>query len=298
MRTRAARRQAPGRLARAPWLGAGVLLALVGCASEPTTLSFSEDGGAADAGPVEPDGEPQKGPFDITIASSPPIDVTGAVLWLDPNFGIAHAGAEARTWTDRSGFGLVLERPPVDQAGPTLDRLGGQGALRFGGGARLVLSHAVDETARAALTLGGDGFLLAMVVQADADRAATVFTLTPEDPAAGGARLQLTPVRFTLDQAGQQTIIEAPGALQPGVPHLVIVSSLGGMLSLRIDGQTVATHDVPAASLPFESPAVGGAGAPALGLEGLLGDVVLVAGPGVASATDPLELYLGKKYGL
>jgi hypothetical protein len=294
---RSARDVGPGSARRRGGLCLWLALAAVGCGSEQMSLTFTDDGGVPDPGPGGPDAEPQKGPFDITIASSPPIDVTGAVLWLDPNFGIAHAEAEARTWTDRAGFGLVLERPPVDQNGPTLARLGGQGALRFAGGARLVLSNAIDETGRAALTVGGDGFLIALVVQSDADRSATVFTLTPDAPAAGAARLQLTPVRFTLDQAGHQTVIEAPQALLPGTPHLVIVSSLNGILTLRIDGATVAQTDLPAAPLPFESPAVGGAGAPAMGLDGLLGDVVLVVGPGVSSATDPLELYLRHKYG-
>jgi hypothetical protein len=268
-----------------------LILALIGCANGPESIAFTGDGGVGDPGTSHP----QQGPFDITIASSPPIDVAGAVLWLDPNFGIAHAEADARTWTDRSGHGLVLVRPPAEQDGPTLDRLAGQAVLRFAGSAQLVLTDVIDASSRAALTLGTDGFVIAVVVQPVDDRPATLFTLTPDDPGAGGARLELGPLRFTFDQGGQRTSLEAPQPLAPGVPHLVSVSSEGGRLDLRVDGEMVAARELDYAALPFESPALG---APSMGFAGLLGDVVLVAGPSAASASTPLEQYLDKKYGL
>src|SRR5204863_5945633 len=99
-----------------------------------------------DAGPA--------GPFDITIASSPPIELGGTVLWLDANFGVARDGAQVRAWTDRSGVGLVFERDGASDPGPTSDRLAGQGALRFAGHARMGLSGTVEPPARAALTIG------------------------------------------------------------------------------------------------------------------------------------------------
>jgi hypothetical protein len=296
---------------RARWLS---VLATVGCGGTTAPDVFAPDAGA-DA--LAPDGEPT-GPFDSTIASSPPIELPGTVLWLDGNFGVARASAEVRAWTDRSGFGHVFEREAVGDPTPAPDRLANQGALRFGGHSRMVLSKATDEKGRAALTIGSQDFLIALVLRRDPGRPSEVlFALSPwidplSVPAPDAALyLQLEPtLQLGLFGRGHAEggRLEAPGLIEAGKPHLVLISSQGPMLTARIDGRDVASKplgrlggeraDGKPLELPFLPPFVGEWDFDLPGLTGLVGEVVMVVGPGVPAATEPLELYLRKKYGI
>jgi hypothetical protein len=278
-----------------------MLAALAGCQGTAQSVVFTFDGGSA----ADPDAAPQNGPFDITIASAPPIDVTGGVLWLDPKFGIAHTGPEVRAWTDRSGLGLVLARPDGDPGSVTVDQLSDKEAVRFDGRANLTLASTMDPSARAALTIGRANFLIAVVIAEPAGRApSTLFALAPDGGGAGAARIELDPLRFVLDQGDYQTVLAAPEQPSPDQPHLVMVTAEGPWINLSVDGVIVAErplgrllHEsntgVPV-ELPFENPVLAGPGG---GFAGVVGDVVLVVGPGVESSSVPVEAYLRKKYG-
>src|SRR5688572_30897652 len=98
------------------WTARLGLLLVAACGGNATPGGPNETTMVPDAGPA--------GPFDITIASSPPIELPGTVLWLDANFGVARDGAQVRAWTDRSGLGHIFET--AGEAGPTSDRLAGQ----------------------------------------------------------------------------------------------------------------------------------------------------------------------------
>src|SRR4051794_38093842 len=158
--------------------GAGwaLVLLVLACGSnaQPTSPSNAP---TSDAGPA--------GPFDITIASSPPIDLPGTVLWLDADYGVAREGAQVRAWTDRSGHGHVFEREAAADPSPSADRLAGHGALRFGGHARMVLAQTIEDQARSALTLGDQDFLIALVLRREGVATQpTFFALAPPDPTA------------------------------------------------------------------------------------------------------------------
>jgi hypothetical protein len=282
---------------------AGWLLALaaLGCSGGGMPAS-PNNAPTTDAGP--------SGPFDITIASSPPIDLPGTVLWLDADYGVAREGTQVRAWTDRSGHGHVVERQPVSDPGPSADRLAGHGALRFGGHARLVLSETIEDQAREALTIGDQDFLIALVLRQDGPPPSAFFALAPREPADSSsmALLSLQPaLELVLASGATRTVVGTTAALAAG-PHLVVVVSQGPKLTVRLDGQEVGTRpfgrlagekmDGTLLSLPFLVPFVGACDLDLPGLSGLIGDVVVVAGDGVASATAPLEDYLKKKYGL
>jgi hypothetical protein len=286
--------------------GAGwaLVLLVLACGSnaQPTSPSNAP---TTDAGPA--------GPFDITIASSPPIDLPGTVLWLDADFGVAREGAQVRAWTDRSGHGHVLEREATTDPGPTADRLAGHGALRFGGHARMVLAADIEEQARAALTLGDQDFLIALVLRKEGGAADPIFfALAPQalGAAAGPpmALLSLQPaLQFTLDAGGSRSTVATTAGLDGG-PRLLVVTGQGPRLTVRIDGQQVGDRpfgrltgermDGTMVSLPFLAPFVGAWDFDLPGWSGLIGDVVVVAGPGIGDAIAPLEDYLKKKYGL
>jgi hypothetical protein len=235
-----------------------------------------------DAGPT--------GPFDITIASSPPIELSGTVLWLDANFGVARDATQVRAWTDRSGLGLVFEREGAGDPGPTNDRLAGQGALRFAGHARMGLSGTVEAPARAALTIGPQDFLIALVLRRDAPGPeATLFALAaPETPTPLASLQVKSALQFTLGPATVTTSATLEGV------HLVVAARQGGALRVRVDGQEVGSSTLATPpELPFLAPFVGGEG-----FAGLVGDVVMVVGETVEAAAEPLEAYLRQKYGL
>jgi hypothetical protein len=288
-------RSRKGIVASAAWLALSG-----GCAGDVNPDALDPASSATDPGH-------QTGPFDISIASSPPIAVPAA-LWLDANYGIAHDGTEARAWTDRSGFGLVFQGDQSASA-PTLERLAGQGALRFAGRARLALSPDTDPRGRAALTIGTRDFLLALVLRRDEGAGMSVaFTLAPDASGGRACWLALAPTpRFALaDGRGTNTVVGA-GALVAGEPHLVVVTSVGGALALRIDGAEVATQEQgrlvggkdggAPVELPYLVPRLGGDDQHD-GLTGVVGDVVLLAGPSVADDLAPIEKYLREKYHL
>jgi hypothetical protein len=287
------------RFSRGGWIARLLLvLASLGCGSS--------SGPRADANPESG----PAGPFDITIASAPPIELPGTVLWLDANFGIAHAGAEVRAWTDRSGLGLVFEAQMRKEAAtaPAVDRLGDHGAVLFGGHARMTLNQAIDEKARAALTIGAQDFLVALVVRRDPGLTTPIlFALSPLDFTSPGASLlRLTPtLAFTL--AGGPPL-ESTALLPEGQPTVIVLVSQGPALALRINGLVVATSPfgrladqrdgAPPLDLPFLVPYVGGWDFGLQGLTGAIGEAVLVVGPTVEGALAPLEAYLAQKYGL
>lgn len=277
------------------------------------------EGPAADAGAdvlLDEAGNPV-GPNDIVIAGGPPIDLPGTALWLDGNFGLARAGEQVRAWTDRSGHAHVFERAAAADPGVTAGRLGDHGALHFDGQARLVLSPASDGEGRAALTIAEQDFLLALVVQDEgSQQPAALLALSPWDeanppaPGAGPAwLLELAEgLRFSLvGAAGDTDRLEGP-APRAGQAHVVLVTAQGPTTTVRLDGDTVATHPNgrlrgqqaggARLALPFLPVHVGGLGAGQAGLTGLIAEVVLVIGPGVETAVAPLELYLRDKYGL
>jgi hypothetical protein len=288
------------RTCREGWV---VALLVLACSSAPQPNS-ANNAPTTDAGP--------SGPFDITIASSPPIDLPGTVLWLDADYGVARESAQVRAWTDRSGHGHVLEREAIDDAGPTTDRLAGHGALRFAGHSRMVLARTIEDQARTALTIGDQDFLIALVLRKDGGGPApTFFALAPPDLTATAApttALSLQPnLQFTLTADGSTSTAMTPAGLDGG-PRLVVVTSVGPRLVVRVDGQEVGMRpfgrlagermDGVPLTLPFLAPFVGGWDLDVAGWSGLVGDVVVVAGPGVDEATAAVEEYLKKKYGL
>jgi len=280
--------------------GAGWVLVLWALGCSGTTLAPS---GASDGGPT--------GPFDITIASSPPIDLPGTALWLDADYGVAREGAQVRAWTDRSGHGHVVEREAPSDPGPTTDLLAGHRAVRFAGHARMVLSRTIEDQARAALTIADRDFAIALVLRKDgAPATPTFFALAPPEIATVGptALLSLQPtLQFILVAGGAQSVVTTAANLDGG-PHLVVASSVGPRLAVRVDGQEAGMRpfgrlqgekmDGTPVSLPFLTPFVGEWNFDLPGLSGLVGDVVVVTGPGAAGAVAPLEDYLKKKYGL
>jgi len=261
---------------------------------------------AGDAGP--------SGPFDITIASSPPIELPGVALWLDADFGVARDGAQVRAWTDRSGHGHVLLREATTDPGPGTEHLAGHGALRFGGHSRMVLAESIEEQARAALTIGDEDFLVALVVRKDGGAAnPTFFALAPSPAGSDGdtprALVSLEPMlTFTLAEGGARSAVPTRAALDGAAPRLVVVASVGPRLLARLDGQEVGTRpfgrlegermDGAPVELPFLSAFVGAWDFALPGWSGLVGDVVVLTGPGVEGAIEPLEAYLKQKYGL
>jgi hypothetical protein len=285
--------------------GAGwvLVLGVLGCTGEASPASPS-NAPAADAGP--------SGPFDITIASSPPIDLPGTALWLDADYGVAREGSQVRAWTDRSGHGHVVEREAVSDPGPTADRLSGHGALRFAGHSRMVLSKSIEDQARAALTIGDQDFVIALVVRKDAGEAAPAFfALAPPEIGTDDssmALLSLQPaLQFVLAGGGALGAVTTAATLDGG-PHLVVAVGEGPRLVVRVDGQEAGMRpfgrlqgekmDGALLSLPFLAPFVGTWDLDEPGWNGLVGDVVVVAGPAVEGAIAPLEDYLKKKYGL
>jgi hypothetical protein len=262
----------------APW---GLLL-LAACSGTSAPGGPTGTTMVPDAGPA--------GPFDITIASSPPIELPGTVLWLDANFGVARDAAQVRAWTDRSGLGLIFEREGTGDPGPTGDRLSGHGALHFGGHARMTLSGTVEPPARAALTLGAQDFLIALLLRRDAGGPDPIlFALVAPEVASPLVLLQVkSTLEFTLGPATVTTSATLEGV------HLVVAARQGGALRVRVDGQEVGSSALATPpELPFLIPAVGGEG-----FAGVIGDVVVVAGEGVEAAAEPLEAYLRQKYGL
>jgi len=237
------------------------------------------------------------GPFDITIASSPPIELPGTVLWLDGDFGVARDGVQVRAWTDRSGLGHVFEREAISDSDPTSDRLAGHGALRFGGHARLALSRTVEDRARAALTLGTQDFLIAMVLRRDGGGPQpTLLALAELQAASPVALLQLNPtLQFVL--AGDAPL-STPATLEGARPQLVVVLRRGELLAVRVDGVEAGSATTVPADLPFLVPYVGGWALEMAGFGGLVGEVVMVAGLAVEANLAPLEDYLRQKYGL
>ena len=162
---------------------AGLLLSLA-CSGTPMPGGSTGTTTVPDAGPA--------GPFDITIASSPPIELPGVALWLDADFGVARDGTQVRAWTDRSGLGHVFEAS--GDPGPTKDHLAGHGALRFGGQSRMGLTSALEDQARAALTLGAQDFLVALVVRREGGGPEpTLFALDAPEATTPAAALELKP---------------------------------------------------------------------------------------------------------
>jgi hypothetical protein len=279
-----------------------VTLMVLGCSSSPQTAS-PNNASPTDAGAA--------GPFDITIASSPPIDLPGTVLWLDADYGVAREGAQVRAWTDRSGHGHVFEREAVADPSPSADRLAGHGALRFGGHARMVLAQTIEDQARSALTLGDQDFLIALVLRREGVATQpTFFALAPPDPTATApmALLSLEPaLQFSLIGESSRSTVMTAASLDGG-PRLLVVTSVGPRLAVRVDGQEAGMRpfgrlagermDGAPLSLPFLAPFVGAWDLDLAGWSGLIGDVVVVAGPGVEAAVPPLEEYLRHKYGL
>jgi hypothetical protein len=263
-------------------------------------LAAACSGKGGPGGPNEttmvPDSGPA-GPFDITIASSPPIELPGTVLWLDADFGVARDGAQVRAWTDRSGLGHVVEREAVGDPGPTSDRLAGHGAVRFGGHVRMGLSRTVEDRARAALTIGAQDFLIALVLRHDGGGPEpTLFALAAPEAASPVVRLQLAPtLQFVLGEAAP---LDTPATLDGARPRLVVALRQGGVLVVRVDGVEVGNAPAAAAELPFLVPFVGGWALEPNGFAGLVGDVVMVAGPAVEADVAPLEAYLQQKYGI
>ena len=251
--------------------------------------SGSSPGGSTGTTTV-PDAGPA-GPFDIAIASSPPIELGGTVLWLDANFGVARDGAQVRAWTDRSGLGHVFERDGAGDPGPTADRLAGHGALRFAGHSGMALAGTVEPPAHAALTIGARDFLLALVLHREpGGPGARLFALSAPEAPAPEALLQLQP---TLEFRLGEKLVTAPATLDGLQTRLVVVVRQGGTLRVRIDGEEVGSAPAEPAELPFLVPSVGGEG-----FTGLVGEVVLVVGETVEAAGEPLEAYLRQKYGL
>jgi hypothetical protein len=173
----------------------------------------------------------------------------------------------------------------------------------------MVLSETIEDQAREALTIADHDFLIAMVLRQDAPTSSTFFALAPREPADSSAMtlLSLQPaLELVLASAGARTVIDTTATPSAG-PHLVVVLSQGPRLVVRLDGQEIGMRpfgrlagekmDGTLLSLPFLIPFVGAWDLDLPGLSGLVGDVVVVAGDGVAAATAPLEDYLKKKYG-
>lgn len=276
----------------------------VGCSSSPQPIRPNATP-TPDAGP--------SGPFDITIASSPPIELAGVALWLDADYGVARDGAQVRAWTDRSGHGHVLVPESNGDGDPGSERLAGHGALRFGGGSRMVLAAATEEQARAALTIGDQDFLIALVVRKDGGRPdPTFFALAPYPVTAdfeAMAAVSLDPaLAFTVSRHGSASGVHTRANLDGGKPRLVVVASIGPRLVARLDGYEIGMRplgrlegermDGAPIALPYLAPFVGEWDFDIPGWTGLVGDVVVVTGPGVEGAIEPLEGYLKQKYGL
>jgi hypothetical protein len=271
-------------------LTGGVVPVALGLAMFALACSAPGGPGGPTGTTMVPDSGPA-GPFDITIASTPPIELPGTVLWLDADFGVARDGAQVRAWTDRSGFGHIFQREAAGDPGPTTERLAGHGALHFGGHARMALSGAVEERARAALTIGSQDFLIALVVRPDRAGDSTLFALAAPEAQAPVAMLRLQPVGFVLGESAVTTSTSLDGL------RLVVVTRRAGTLVVRVDGQDVGAAEDRPLELPFLAPFVGGWDLGA-GFGGGIGDVVMVVGPELEGAVVPLEGYLRQKYGL
>jgi hypothetical protein len=253
---------------------------------------------------------------ETTTADAPPLpfEIPGLAVWLDGDYGVTSSGHGIDSWLDRSPQRHLFAGQTPFGAWPAPASLRGHGAVRFDGRNRIISERDPTEPQADSLTLGGAGFLMAMVFQADASPAESMVLAAVTGPwsdtapnanvpaPSGSAPLFLflepTGVGATI---GRQNVV-ANAPVDFTAPHLLEVGVADDRISLRVDGHEVASEacapSCATTDFKFAPVFAGNWDFDLRGLEGVVGELVLVKGAAAPAVAAAIEGYLTGKYGL
>lgn len=308
-------------LGSAPGLGCGA----ASNARGQDATSGVADAAAGTAGDVTPR---DVGTTDGTIADSArsdvatsdalqiPVAIPGLAVWLDGDQGVTAPGGALATWLDRSPqrHTFLAQSPGSADELPKFALLDGHGAIRFDGHNRIVSERAPSAPQAESLTLGGDGFLVAMVFELDEAPAIPEVLLALSgpwfDPLSPGIPppSNLAPMFVTIEQTGLSALIAGRTfffveSVDFTAPHLLVLAVTDDRISIQLDGraaqdQICAPAPCVRAGLAYAPLYAGNWDFDIAGLGGSLSELILARGAPLTGTVARLEAYLLRKYSL
>jgi hypothetical protein len=288
---------------------------------EASPAGASDAAGAADLAAPETPPDAAATPPDAaadTLPLAPPLSLPDLALWLDGDVGLETKGPNVLRWLDRSLHHQVFVAEG-DTGSVVPAAMAGHQAVHFDGRGRLVCEP-IEPEQQAALTVGSQDFVFALVVRAGRGPRdnETVFGLMPSlrgdfiyPPSGTFFSLSLNQrltLRVGLHQPSNAFSLTRGGPFADERPRLVVMRGQGDAVSVRINGAQVLLDEngrragrtragLPLA-LPFAPVYLGNWDFDQAGLTGDIAEVVLIIGPGATAALPRLEPYLRGKYGL
>lgn len=247
--------------------------------------------------------------------SRAPLDIPGLSVWLDGERGVTTSARGVETWVDRSPqehrFVAESALGSLPVLGPYLN---GHQAVELDGNSRLVTEPDPSALQTDSLTLGNQGFMLALVFKTDG---------TPDGPqiltALLGPRFDMSPpevpppnprvpIWLTVGPLGfdaivRGAVVSAPVALDFSAPHLLLIDARDTQIRVRVDGRDVVRIDCTTqlclyGDLPYEPLYAGEWDFDLDGLKGGIAELILAKGASAPNTLVAVESYLLDKFNL